>query len=78
MTSFSGAVGGVVCPTCEAGSFPFSGEARTCMVEALGRSLAEVPSASQIAVRQAGRAIGETLEHHAHVRLPRPEEKLAA
>ena len=30
------------------------------------------------AVRQAGRAVGETLEHHAHVRLPRPEETRAA
>lgn len=78
MTAFSGAAGGVVCPTCEAGSFPFSGEAHSFMVESLGRPLAELPDGSQTAVRQAGRAIGETLEHHAHVRLPRPEERLVA
>lgn len=78
MTSFSGAAGGVVCPTCEAGSFPFSQEAHTFMVESIGRPMSEGPSASEAAVRQAGRAIGETLEHHAHVRLPRPEERMAA
>jgi DNA repair protein RecO (recombination protein O) len=78
MTAFSGSAGGVVCPTCEAGSFPFSEEAHTFMVQSLGRPIAEVPAASQIAIRQAGRAIGETLEHHAQVRLPRPEERLAA
>jgi len=48
------------------------------MVQSLGRPIAEVPAASQAAIRQAGRAIGETLEHHAQVRLPRPEERLAA
>lgn len=78
MTSFSGAAGGVVCPTCEAGSFPFSQEAHTFMVESIGRPMAEGPAGSPIAVRQAGRAVGETLEHHAHVRLPRPEERTAA
>lgn len=78
MTAFSGAAGGVVCPTCEAGSFPFSEDAHTFMVQALGRPLAELAPGSQSAVRQAGRAVNETLEHHAHVRLPRPEERLAA
>ncbi|MCC6755655.1 MAG: DNA repair protein RecO [Solirubrobacterales bacterium] len=78
LTAFSGAAGGVVCPTCEAGSFPFPEAARTFMVQALGRPLAECPSAAPTAVRQAGRAIGETLEHHAQVRLPRPEERLVA
>lgn len=78
VTAFSGAAGGVVCPTCEAGSFPFTREAHRFMVEALGRPLAELEPASPAAVRQAGRAIGETLEHHAHVRLARPEERLAA
>ncbi len=78
MTAFSGAAGGVVCPTCEAGSFPFSAEAHTFMVQALGRPMADLLPGDTAAVRQAGRAIGETLEHHAHVRLPRPEGRLAA
>jgi DNA repair protein RecO (recombination protein O) len=68
----------VVCPTCEANSFPLSAEAHEFMVEALGRPMSEARQAEAGAVRQAGRAIGETLEHHAHVRLPRPEEKTAA
>ena len=78
MTAFSGSAGGVVCPTCEAGSFPFSVEGHTFMVGALGKPLNELPEAGPAAVRQAGRAVNETLEHHAHVRLPRPEERLAA
>lgn len=78
LTAFSGVAGGVVCPTCEANSFPLSAEAHEFMVEALGRPMSEARQAEAGAVRQAGRAIGETLEHHAHVRLPRPEEKTAA
>ena len=39
------------------------------MVEALGRPLAQAPTAGDRALRQAERAIGETLEHHAHVQL---------
>ncbi len=78
LTAFSGVAGGVVCPTCEANSFPLSDEAHDFMVGALGRPMSEAPHAGGSAVRQAGRAIGETLEHHAHVRLPRPEEKSAA
>lgn len=78
MTAFSGAAGGVVCPTCEAGSFPFSEEGHTFMVQALGSPLNELPEASGQAVKQAGRAVNETIEHHAHVRLPRPEERIAA
>jgi len=39
------------------------------MVEAMGRPLAGAPSASGRALRQVERAIMETLEHHAHVRL---------
>jgi DNA repair protein RecO (recombination protein O) len=39
------------------------------MSEALGRPLRETPQASELALRQAERAIGETAEHHAHVRL---------
>lgn len=78
VSAFSGSAGGVVCPSCEANSFPISAEAHAFMVEALGRPLAELPEAEPGAIRQAGRAVGETLEHHAHVRLPRPEETRAA
>ncbi|MFN8159790.1 MAG: DNA repair protein RecO [Solirubrobacterales bacterium] len=69
LTGFSGAAGGVVCSGCERGSFPLSPEAHRFMVEALGRPLSGVPSASEPALRQVDRAVSETLEHHAHVRL---------
>jgi DNA repair protein RecO (recombination protein O) len=39
------------------------------MVGALGRPLAEAPDAPPRALAQADRAIIETLEHHAHLRL---------
>ena len=39
------------------------------MTVALGSPLAEAPTASAAALREAERAIGETLEHHAHLRL---------
>ncbi|MCB0827794.1 MAG: DNA repair protein RecO [Solirubrobacterales bacterium] len=78
LTAFSGAAGGVVCPTCEANSFPFSGEALRFMVDALGRPMSEAPGGDPAAIRQAGRAIGETLEHHAHVRLGRLTDGAAA
>jgi len=41
------------------------------MVGALGNPLAEAPRAAGRALAQADRAIAETLEHHAHVRLRR-------
>jgi DNA repair protein RecO (recombination protein O) len=69
LTGFSGAAGGVVCAGCEAGSFPLSEEAHGFMVAAIGRPLAEAPSADERALRQVERAVGETLEHHAHVQL---------
>ncbi len=69
LSAFSGAEGGVVCAACEGGGFPLSEEAHAFMSEALGRPLREAPSASERALRQAERAIGETAEHHAHVRL---------
>jgi DNA repair protein RecO (recombination protein O) len=69
LVGFSGAAGGVVCSACEASSFPLAQEAHTFLVEALGRPLAEAPEASPRALRQAERAIGETAEHHAHVKL---------
>ena len=69
--AFSAAAGGIVCPGCEAGSFPLGEEAHSFLVDALARPLAEYPRASDRALAQADRAIGETLEHHAHVRLRR-------
>jgi DNA repair protein RecO (recombination protein O) len=69
--AFSASAGGVVCPGCEAGSFTLGGDAHRFLVEALGRPLAESPDAPPGALQQADRAIAETLEHHAHVRLRR-------
>jgi DNA repair protein RecO (recombination protein O) len=69
LVGFSGAAGGVVCGACEAGSFALSQEGHDFLVAALGRPLAEVPDAEPPALAQADRAISETLEHHAHVRL---------
>ncbi len=69
LSGFSGAAGGVVCRSCEAGSFELSEEAHRFMVEALAKPLAEAPDAGQAELRQVERAVGETLEHHAHVRL---------
>jgi DNA repair protein RecO (recombination protein O) len=69
LVGFSGAAGGVVCPTCEAGGFPLAEESHTFMTDALARSLADAPAGSPRALRQAERAIAETVEHHAHVRL---------
>ena len=71
LAGFSGAAGGAVCSGCEAGSFPLEPAAHGFMVDALARPLAEAPSAPDQALRQADRAISETLEHHAHVRLRR-------
>jgi DNA repair protein RecO (recombination protein O) len=69
LVGFSGAAGGVVCGACEAGSFALSQEGHDFLVAALGRPLAETPDAGPPALAQADRAISETLEHHAHVRL---------
>jgi DNA repair protein RecO (recombination protein O) len=69
LAGFSGAAGGVVCAACERDGFALSGEAHEFLVEALGRPLAGTPDASERALRQAERAITETLEHHAHVQL---------
>ena len=69
LSGFSGAAGGVVCASCEAGAFPLCEEAHRFMVEAIGSPLAEAPEAGERALRQVERAVGETLEHHAHVQL---------
>jgi DNA repair protein RecO (recombination protein O) len=71
LSGFSGAEGGVVCEGCEgeAGAFPLAEESHAFMSEALGRPLREAPAATELALRQAERAIGETAEYHAHVKL---------
>jgi len=57
------------CSSCERGSFELGEEAHAFMVGAMARPLAEAPGAGERALRQVERAVGETLEHHAHVRL---------
>ena len=69
LVGFSGAAGGAVCASCEADAFPLPREAHRFMVESIARPLAEAPGAGERELRQAERAIRETLEHHAHVQL---------
>jgi DNA repair protein RecO (recombination protein O) len=69
LTGFSAAAGGVVCSSCESASFALGEDAYSFLVEALGNPLASAPQAPERALRQAERAIRETAEHHAHVRL---------
>ncbi|MEO6859607.1 MAG: DNA repair protein RecO [Solirubrobacteraceae bacterium] len=69
LSGFSGAAGGVVCSSCEGAAFPLGEDAYHFLVDALGAPLSQAPDASSRALRQAERAIGETAEHHAHVRL---------
>jgi DNA repair protein RecO (recombination protein O) len=69
--AYSPSAGGVVCAGCEAGSFPLCEEAHRFLVGALARPLSEAPQAPDGPLAQADRAIAETLEYHAHVRLRR-------
>jgi DNA repair protein RecO (recombination protein O) len=69
LSGFSGAAGGVVCNACEAGAFPLAEAAHAFMVGALGRPLAEAPDAAELVLRQVERAILDTVEHHANLRL---------
>jgi len=70
LVGFSPAAGGVVCGACEAGSFRLDREAHTFLTEALGRPLSEVPAhVGDRTLRQAERAISETVAHHANTRL---------
>jgi DNA repair protein RecO (recombination protein O) len=71
LSGFSASAGGVVCASCEAGSFPLDAETHAFLVGALAQPLAETPAVGEGALRQADRAIAETLEHHAHVKLRR-------
>ncbi len=69
LRGFSGAAGGVVCSACEAASFPLEEDAYRFLVGALGAPLARAPDGNERVLRQVERAIGETSEHHANVRL---------
>jgi DNA repair protein RecO (recombination protein O) len=69
LTGFSGAAGGVVCGACEAASFPLSSDAHGFLTHALGAPLAQAPPAPERALRQAERALADTVEYHAGVRL---------
>ena len=69
--AFSPSSGGVVCSGCEAGSFALDETAHRFLVEALANPLAEAPAAPEGALGQADRALAETAEYHAHVRLRR-------
>jgi DNA repair protein RecO (recombination protein O) len=69
LRGFSAAAGGMVCGSCQGASFPLDREAYEFMVQALGEPLSLAPAASERALRQVERAIAETAEHHAHVRL---------
>ncbi|MGI8579403.1 MAG: DNA repair protein RecO [Solirubrobacteraceae bacterium] len=69
LSGFSGAAGGVVCDACEASAFPLHPDAHSFLVEALGVPLDATPPATELALRQADRAIADTVEHHAGVRL---------
>jgi DNA repair protein RecO (recombination protein O) len=69
LSAFSAAAGGVVCSSCESAGFTLDEDAYAFMAGALGSPLAQAPPASGRALRQAERAIRETAEHHANVRL---------
>lgn len=69
LAGFSASAGGVVCATCEAGSFPLDEETHRFLTTAIGTSLAELPAVDPSIARLASRAVTETAEHHGHVRL---------
>jgi DNA repair protein RecO (recombination protein O) len=69
LQGYSAAAGGVVCSSCEAAAFPLDEESYGFLVAALGSPLAQAPAGSERALRQVERAITETAEYHAHVRL---------
>jgi DNA repair protein RecO (recombination protein O) len=69
LSGFSGAANGVVCNTYKANAFSLSEDAYGFLVGALGSPLAQAPDGSELTLRQVERAIGDTAEHHAHVRL---------
>jgi DNA repair protein RecO (recombination protein O) len=67
---FSASAGGVVCPDCATGDgFGLGPAAHSFMTSALAAPLREAPSLEGAAVAQVDRAVGGTVEYHAHVRL---------
>ncbi len=69
LKGFSSSSGGVVCSACDATAFALDEDAYRFLVEALGAPLAHAPQAPKRALLQAERAIIETAEQHANVRL---------
>lgn len=69
LRGFSAAAGGLVCADCLDDSFPIDPAAVEFMRGSLGRPLAQAPAADSGHLRQVDRAIRETAEHHAHVRM---------
>jgi len=69
LVGFSPAAGGVICASCEAGSFELDAATHRFLTDALGRPLAETPSADPRVIALADRAISETAAHHGQVRL---------
>lgn len=68
--AFSPSAGGVVCQDCRAaGDFEFGSDAHELISGAVGLPLAEAPPAGPEALRQADKAITETLAYHANVRV---------
>lgn len=75
---FTGEGGGLVCEACanatpgelrSGDAFPIGEEAVRFMASSLSHALADAPEASPTALRQVERAISQTAEQHAHVRL---------
>jgi DNA repair protein RecO (recombination protein O) len=79
LVGFSGAAGGVVCSsgwtsespveTRTVGAFMLEEQAHEFMRQALERPLSQSPVGEERVLGQVERAVSETLEHHAHVRL---------
>ncbi len=70
IVAFSPSAGGVVCGDCrEPGDFDISREAHEFLSRAIGAPLAQAPEATAEDLRQVDRAVGETLGHHAHVKV---------
>ena len=78
LVGFSGAAGGVVCGACEAGVVP-ARRGGLPLHDGGARAAADArrPTAPEPALGQVERAISETLEHHAHVRLMPPPASIA-
>ncbi len=68
LVGFSPAAGGVICASCEAGSFELDGETHRFLTAALASSLAQTPSADRRVISLADRAVSETAAHHGQVR----------